>query len=470
MRLESFKQILLQKSAGNKILSSFVQDIGGDFIASCVSEVLEKMASTTKRTGFNANRLVAAYAANLDPTDVRQLRDAMSHHVSHYRAALKKMHSFPENSPERTHMREVADQHLEHLLPLMHLAGKAGFHSKDLKGNKRLALSYVDHLPAWETNYTTIDRHSPSNTSCPGCVSGDHAKKWGAGTNTGHFMRDTEKLDARPSKNSEKWSPAKQARGVPDLHYLEMAPHPGHKSVSEMPHTQGYPWDEVQIGSPKEIDEGKGYLSIDDVPDKQEYTPHPFDAHPLNEKSGNTPKRMHDINNAFIGPENAQKIARRMAEWHSSPHHEQWLKSQEEAYKKDPKAYMARGTKKPAPFWDGSIPLEPQLGHVHQHPKMEAYADKQKKRPSAGSVLSSGIAAASKAVAPAIRRAAAPTTPAATAAAPSNGEYSWKNDSVNHNMYEHVYKSLPPALKVHLEKQPAFMKYLAARRKEDPNA
>lgn len=338
MELDAFKTILLRKADGNKNLHELIADIGEDFLVDSVVDALEKMAKPTHLTGINANGPITSFGANLDKTDVTQLRDALGHHLSHYKAALKAHHAAPEG-PEKTKMRQVADQHLEHAIPLMHLAARASAHSKG-----KLGIDYPPLAP-WETNYTTLQR---------------------AATGTGRFLRDAKLLRARPSKNAKRNDPNSTA--IPDYHYLEMPPHPGHEGVSKMPHSGGYPWEEVQVGAPADIDAKKAYLHVEDVPDKKEYTPHEFDQHPI--------RGVADIQADHLTPETAQKFASDLTGWRSGEHHKNWMEGQKSKYAADKEGYMKRGQTKGSHFYEG-IPLQEQPSHVHSVPAQPKMQDKQ---------------------------------------------------------------------------------------------
>ncbi len=327
MELDSFKSILLRKADGNKNLLELLNNLEEDTFINSVVDALEKMAKPTNLTGSNANGPITSFGANLDRTDTTQLRDALGHHLSHYKAALKAHHAAPEG-PDKAKMRQVADQHLEHAIPLMHLAARAAAHS-----NGKLGIDYPPLAP-WETNYTTLERNE-----------------------NGRFKRDAKLLRVRPSKNAKRNDPNSTA--IPDYRYLEMPPHPGHEGVSKMPHTGGYPWEEVQIGSKADIDAKKAYLHIEDVPDKKDYTPHEFDKHPI--------RGVADIQADHMTPEALQQFADAHGNWRGSEDHKRWLEGQKAKFAADKEGYMKRGQAKGPHFYEG-IPLQEQPGHVHSVP------------------------------------------------------------------------------------------------------
>jgi len=327
MELNSFKAILLRKADSN--LQKLIEGMREDVLLESVVDALEKMAKPTHLTGINANGPLTSFGHNLDRTDATQLRDALGHHLSHYKAALKSHHAAPEG-PDKAKMRQVADQHLEHALPLMHLAARAGSHSKG-----KMAIDYPPLAP-WETNYTTLQP---------------------AKTGKNRLLRDPKLLRVRPSKNVKRNDPFSTA--IPNYHYLEMSPHPGHDAVSKMPHQGGYPWEEVQIGTPADIDAKKAFLHIEDIPDKKEYTPHEFDQHPI--------RGVADIQADHMTPEALQQFAAAHGGWRGGEHHKSWMDRQRAAHTADPEGYKARGQTKGPHFYEG-IPLQEQPSHVHAVP------------------------------------------------------------------------------------------------------
>jgi hypothetical protein len=323
MELKSFKEILLKKAEGNPYLQTLIKYAKDELIAEEIIESLLKMAEPSAAMGRGANSALTSFAGNMGKTDVAQMRDALGHHISHYRSALNAHHAATD-SATKAKLRGVADQHLNNIIPLMHLAGRAGKHS----GGK-MTLDYVGTTP-WESNYTTTERH-PHN---------------------GKLKEGTKDLGRRISPNASR---EKNPRAVPDYRYLEMPPHSEHPSTSKSPHKGGYPFEEIQLGSPEDRDAGKAYLNLEDVPNKQEYTPHPFDKHPIHSVA--------DSAEHHLDSEQKDKFVESLKNWQSSEPHKNWMASQKEAFQKDPEAYKARGSKKPGHQF-GGIPLLDQPGSV----------------------------------------------------------------------------------------------------------
>lgn len=322
MELKSFREILLKKADGNPYLQTLIKYAKDDLIADEVLEALQKMAEPSAAMGRGANHAVTSYAAGMKPVHVEQLRDALGHHISHYSSALKAHHAATDPA-EKANLRGVADKHLNRIVPLLHLAGKTSKHS-----GGQAVLDYPSMTP-WETNYTGTKR-----------------------LDNGKLKEGTKDLGRRPAPNSNR---AKNPHAVPDYRYLEMAAHPGHAMSDKMPHKGGYPFEEIQLGHPSKRDMGQAYLPIEDVQGIKEYTPHPFDAHPVN--------RFMDHAQHELGPEHHEQINSGLAGWADSEHHKKWLADQKSKHAVSPEAYKARGSKKPEhPYKD--IPLSSMPHHA----------------------------------------------------------------------------------------------------------
>lgn len=321
MELKSFREILLKKADGNPYLQTLIKYAKDDLIADEVLEALQKMAEPSAAMGRGANHAVTSYAAGMKPVHVEQLRDALGHHISHYSGALKAHHAATDPA-QKEKLRGVADKHLNKIVPLLHLAGKASKHS-----GGQVVLDYPSLTP-WETNYTTPER-----------------------LGNGKLREGTKDLGRRPAPNANR---TKNPRAVPDYRYLEMAPHPEHASSEKSPHKGGYPFEEIQLGHPSKRDMGQAYLPMEDVKDVQDYVPHPFDAHPVN--------RFQDHSQHELGPEHHEQINQGLAGWADSEHHKKWLADQKSKHAANPEAYKARGSSKPGHAYEG-VPLQEMEHH-----------------------------------------------------------------------------------------------------------
>jgi hypothetical protein len=327
MKLSSLKEVLLKKSEGNQDLQTLIEYMGADVLANSVVESLAKMA----KMGRNANMPTRKFGRTADTTDMVQLRDAIGHHLGHYKAALKAHHAAAEDSPEKTKYRQIADQHIEQALPLLHLAGKSAYHS----GGKSM-LKYPSMMP-WEANYTSMKRSA---------------------TGSGRLHRDPKGLSSYTVKAKGKRGAGEDGYGITDFRYFEMPPNPGHPKVKGMTFTGGYPWEEIQFGRPEDVDAKKAYLDIPDVSPKTDFAPHAFDKHPL--------AGMHKISHEHTSEDMKNKYASDLAAFRGSPEHETWLNAEEEKEKADPE-YGTKPTPKGNHFYDG-MSLLPQRPHVNDHP------------------------------------------------------------------------------------------------------
>jgi hypothetical protein len=442
MELDSFKAILLRKADGNTNLLSLLNEVEEDFLVETVVDALEKMAIPTANTGLKANGPLQGFGQHLTSTDINQLRSALGHHLSHYKAALKAHHAAPEGSPEKAKMRQVADQHLEHLFPLMHLAARVGKHS----GGK-LQIDYPPIAP-WETNYTTLARSE---------------------TTPGKAHRVPKLLYARTKKSGT------ISANTKDYHFLEMPPHPGHKMVSKMPHSGGYPWEEVQVGSPANIDAKKAYLPVKDIPNKTEYTPHAFDQHPI--------RGVQDIQEDYVSDDTRDAYTEAAKQWPDSEHHKKWLEDERAEYQANPEGYKARGQSKGSHFYEG-IPLLPQEDHVHQYPAQPKFqAPTPGASPKTASSASASAAASKPAinvqalppelrhlaqkVGPTVRRPQAQAATASTAQPSSSPAAPTANaPAAAPHPYEDMYAKflkMPKDVQRELLDIPAFAKYVASK-------
>jgi len=313
MELKSFRELLLKKAADNPTLQTIIDVMKDELIAEKVLESLEKMARPQASMGRGANAAVTAFGNQMKNKDVEMMRDALSHHVSHYKSALK------------NGQRDVADKHLNKIIPLMHLAGKASAHS-----GGQLGLDYIP-LEPWETNYTTTERIAQ------GAERGQ----------AGKLKEGTKGLRRRLNSTSREKNP----RSVPNYHYLEMKPHEGHSDTGKSPHKGGYPFEEIQLGNPAKIDAKEAHLHIQDVGKQDAFVPHPFDEHPVHQ--------IADVPQGSLDQKDMEQFANKMSDWHSSEHNAKWMENIKNAHASNPEAFKARGKVKPAHHFEG-LPLQRQ--------------------------------------------------------------------------------------------------------------
>lgn len=338
MELKSFRELLLKRADENPYLQTLIKYAKDDLIADFVIESLVKMAEPSAAMGRGANAALTAYAGQMTPGDVEQIRDALAHHISHYKAALKTHHT-SKDPEKKASARIAADKHLEQIVPLMHLAGRASKHS-----NGKMVLDYRSTTP-WETNYTTTERHGHNGKLKEGTKDlGRRAKGDHPGHSKDSGVDPAEYIKGRTAEH----------RNVPDYRYLEMPAHPGHVDSKHV--KGGYPFEEIQLGSPMARDSGKAYLPLTDPGEVTQYAPHEFDYHPIHKYSD-------DKNYHMRGDAVKESFAKELAGWRQSPHHQQWLARQKAVFQKDPEAYKARGHVKPEHHFK-DIPLHAAPSHA----------------------------------------------------------------------------------------------------------
>jgi hypothetical protein len=385
MELKSFRQILLKKAADDEQLQDLLEYIRDDLLADRVVESLKKMARLSHAAARNPNSALFHYAQQLSGGDVAQMRDALGHHISHYRGALKAMNE-AKTPEEKAKIRGVADQHLNKIVPLAHLAAKMEHHS-----NGAIAAD-LPPIRAWEANYTGAgEKHKfPRNAPLVGGkvsyvdpVTGV-TRQGRPGIELEGTQGWNRRLRTRPAGHDQN-----KSRGVYDYRYLEMPPHGAHEGVNDTNHRGGFPFEDIRVGSGDEVSAGGGHLPIEDVGNVTQFVPHEFDQHPIHD--------VFDIPDAKLTPEQRTDFVNRLNQWESSPNFQDWVTRHEKMSNDNPEAYAARGTKKPSHHFEG-LPLADQPGHAKE-----------------GSTPAAPVAPAAAPAAPAAP-AAAPTAPAAAPA------------------------------------------------------
>lgn len=299
--LNSLRELLIKKAHGDDTLQTIIAVMKDELLADKLLESLEKMARPQSSMGRSANAAVTSYGNQMKNKDVEQMRDALSHHISHYKSALK------------NGQRDIADQHLNKIIPMMHTAAKAAAHS-----NGQLGLDYIP-LEPWETNYTSTERRQE----------------------TGKLKEGTKGLRRRLNSVSRD----KNSRSVPDYRYLEMEPHGDHADSKRSPHKGGYPFEEIQLGNPAKIDSKEAFLHVTNPGKQDAFVPHPFDEHPIHQYAEHKQDSM--------TPEDMGQFANDMQSWHGSEHNAKWMQNIKEAHGKDPEGFKARGKTKPGHHYEG---------------------------------------------------------------------------------------------------------------------
>lgn len=311
MKIESFRELLLRKSADNPNLQTLVKYARDEIIAEKVLESLEKMARAGHK-GDAANFAVRDFGMDMDPEmHPHMIRDALGHHVSRYKQALGKKNQ------------ALANQHARQAFRLMNLADTAQKHS-----HGKLSIDYVPTQP-WERNKLT-------NT-----YGEDHPKVKEGKYKPGDFTTKTKGLNYKGS----------------DFSWLQQAPHESYsKEIKRHGHTGAYPFEHIKVN-------GK-HIHIDDDVDSHTYEPHEFDHHPImNHFEHSVKKRTPEMDQKYV--ESKQKY------YDEEPHVDNWFDRHEKLQQELGDEYHKRGEKPSDPV---HAPLENPLKFDEQ-PKPEAGAE-----------------------------------------------------------------------------------------------
>ena len=220
MKLNNFKELLSKKADGNPNLQLLIKYMRDDYLVDHMMESLEKMAAIYSKKNPNAS--VMHFGTNMDKdTEGDMFHDALSHHASHYKAALKDGND------------KVADSHMQKIFKMMHMSDKLTRDGLNDHSGGKLKVESVDPKP-WE-------RSGYSNKNAAGKYSTD-TKGWGRHGN--------------------------------DYSFLRGAPHDAYDKETDVHgHKDSYPLEEIKVN-------GK-HIHIEDIDNKGKHVDHPFDSHPI---------------------------------------------------------------------------------------------------------------------------------------------------------------------------------------------
>ena len=123
MKLDNFKELLAKKASGNENLQLLIKYMKEDMLAEHVIESLSKMAEIDQ--GRSSNDAVIHFGSRMEPDmEADMIYDALSHHASHYKAALNAGNE------------KLADSHMKKLFNIMYLARKFKDKYTDHSGGK----------------------------------------------------------------------------------------------------------------------------------------------------------------------------------------------------------------------------------------------------------------------------------------------------------------------------------------------
>lgn len=234
MKLNNFKELLLKKSEDNQNLQVLIKYMRDDFLLDHVVESLEKMARSYSKK--NPNHALMHFGTSMDEhTEGEMFHDALSHHASHYKAALD------------AGDKKTADKHMSQVFKMMHMADKLTRDGLNDHSHGKLRIEAIDPKP-WER------------------------AKYSAQNEQGKFKTDT-----------KGWG---RQGATPNYDYLRGAPHESYRGeVKTHGHNKAYPLHEIKVNDK--------HIHIDDVEHAGDYNPHPFDDHPIMSHYATSP-RSHD--------------------------------------------------------------------------------------------------------------------------------------------------------------------------------
>lgn len=220
MKLDNFKKLLNKKAEDNPNLQLLIKYMRDEYLVDHVVESLNKMARSYSNK--NANAAIMHFGTHMDPeTEGNMIRDALSHHASHYKAAL--------NSGDE----KLADQHMKKIFQIMHMSEKLTRDGLTDHSGGKLKVEAIDPKPWERSGYSNVNDKGRFNTDTKG------------------------------------WS-----RASGNYSWLRGGPHESYgKETEAHGHKESYPLNQIKVN-------GK-YLHIDDVEPTKEYVPHEFDTHPI---------------------------------------------------------------------------------------------------------------------------------------------------------------------------------------------
>ena len=285
MKIESFRELLLRKCADNPNLQILVKYARDEILAEKVLESLEKMARAGHK-GDAANFAVRDFGVDMDPEmHPHMIRDALGHHVSRYKGALKSNNS------------SLANQHAKQAFRLMNLADTAQKHS-----HGKLNIDFVSTQP-WERSKLT----NTYDKSHPKVQEGKYKE--------GDFTTKTKGLNYKGS----------------DYSWLQQAPHESYKKeVKRHGHNGAYPFEQIKVN-------GK-HIHVDDDVSSSGYEPHEFDHHPImNHFEDSVKHRTPERDQAYVEAKSKY--------YDEDPHVNNFFDRHEKMSAADPEGYKARGSK-----------------------------------------------------------------------------------------------------------------------------
>lgn len=269
MQLNSFRD-LLEKKIIDLDLKKTLENTTDSVLVDYVVEILEKMARHSLKSA-NENVSLSNFVSQMDPdtdhAEAHFIRDAMGHHASHYKAALKAGNQ------------NLANEHAKEFIKLGHLA-----HKIERIDPSKLKFDTVDLQP-WQATRPDLfaDPHKTSGVDLTG------------------------------------WRSHKKMKGNKDYSWLQNPPHESRSgeifkkpyktttnedgTIEHHFHNEAFPMEHVRIN-------GK-HIPIENVDISHGFfTPHPFDSHPVMD--------VFDDSASKHSPQDAAKYQDKLSKFHDS--------------------------------------------------------------------------------------------------------------------------------------------------------
>lgn len=272
MELKSFRD-LLEKKIVDFDLRKTLSNTTDSTLIDYVIETLEKMArhsNQSAKENISLSNFVSQMDPDTDHAEAHFIRDAMGHHASHYKAALK------------ANNQELANSHAKEFIKLGHLA-----HKIERIDPSRLKFDTVDLQP-WQATRPDLfaDPHKTSGVDLTGWRS--HKKMKGG--------KDYSWLKNPPhqSRSNEIFSKPYKTITNPD------------GTIEHHFHNEAFPMEHVKIN-------GK-HIPIDENVDISHgfFMPHSFDTHPI--------MSVFDESASNHSPDKASAYQEKLSKFHDSTH------------------------------------------------------------------------------------------------------------------------------------------------------
>lgn len=292
MKINYFRELLLKKADGNSNLQFLIKNSADEFLSDTVLESLLKMAEDIRRPRSSNSVIKHFGEMSLDDHTSGMIHDALGHHVSHYKAAIK---------DGKTANNPVASKHMKKIHDIMHFSRKL---SKDSIGDHsggKLKIEAVDPKP-WERQaYLSVGKTGKmSDTKGWSREHPNYEYMAGAPSNTGSYAKEIERH--------------------------------GHKG--------GYPLEEIKVN-------GK-HLHIDDNVDASDYVEHEFsDNHPIFKPLGGSKKAAFRIPASKLEEQHYDLYDKAHEAYEDAGHQDRYDERHDALRTKDPEGYDKRGSTKP---------------------------------------------------------------------------------------------------------------------------